>query len=451
MPDLRTLRQRRGLTIFEVAQRSGLTARAIAELEFGMRPFDIAERLALAHVYDLAPEDLKAPQTMLASRSWQYLANILSRQLILATLVSTVMAMVLFGKAVYGAESHTPTPSVRPLAREASLGVHLSRPDLFAPITSSRRRPDITLPHDVLEPASVATAPIATPTATPRLFPSAIRRAAQSATPQPAPTEESTALPAEAPGPMSAAILELAPTEMPSLLPTEVPIVVPTEVPNPAPTDTLSPAPTELLSSMPAQAPSPTPPEVPSPTPEAPTLTPEALSPTPPQAPSPTAPEAPSPSGAAMAQDNSVFMPLAADGSFHQNIVAALEANNGALQRVVIPPDAIWSFNRSIGDPDLLPLDSVYGVHGGGWCDLASRYVMVLRPFLPRESFVFIRHIDSTGLGLEGVPDDDAVVIWNSNGASDEQDLRIHNTSGRTITIQVTLVGDGVQFQATLA
>jgi hypothetical protein len=226
-------------------------------------------------------------------------------------------------------------------------------------------------------------------------------------------------------------------------LPTEMPSLVPTEAPNPAPTDALSPAPTVALSSMPTQEPSPTPPEAPSPTPEAP-------NPTPPEEPSPTPPEAPSASGAAAPQENSVFMPLPADGSFHQNIAAALEANNGALQHVVIPPDGTWSFNRSIGDPDLLPLDSVYGVYGGGWCDLASRYTMVLRPFLPPESFDFIRHVDSTGFGLEGVSDDDAVVIWNSNGGGDEQDLRIHNTSGRTIRISVTMVADGVQFQATL-
>ena len=92
----------------------------------------------------------------------------------------------------------------------------------------------------------------------------------------------------------------------------------------------------------------------------------------------------------------------------------------------------------------------MYGVYGGGWCDLASRYTMVLRPLLPPETFAFIRHIDSTGFGLQGVPDDDGVVIWNSNGSDGEQDLRIHNTSGRTIRIDVTLVADGVQFQATI-
>jgi hypothetical protein len=143
-------------------------------------------------------------------------------------------------------------------------------------------------------------------------------------------------------------------------------------------------------------------------------------------------------------------MPLPADGPFHHNVVAALEANNGALQHVLIPPDAVWSFNRTVGDTNLLQLEPVYGVYGGGWCDLASRYTMVLRPLLPPESFEFIRHIDSTGFGLEGVPDEDAVVIWNSNGVDGEQDLRIHNPSSWTISIRVTLVADGVQFQATI-
>src|SRR5262249_53327603 len=148
----------------------------------------------------------------------------------------------------------------------------------------------------------------------------------------------------------------------------------------------------------------------------------QVASPTPTDAPSPAPTEVPNSSAGAVSQSNSVFMPLPSDGSFHQNVMVALEANNGALQHVIIPPNSVWSFNRSVGDPDLLQLELVYGVYGGGWCDLASRYIMVLRPFLPPESFEFIRHIDATGFGLEGVPDEDAVVIWNSNGSDGEQD-----------------------------
>ncbi len=115
------------------------------------------------------------------------------------------------------------------------------------------------------------------------------------------------------------------------------------------------------------------------------------------------------------------------DGPFRQNVLAALAANGAALQHVVVPPGDTWSFNRAVGDPDLLDLVSINGVYGGGWCDLASRYVLALRPFLPREALVFTRHIDTTGYGLAGVADDDAVAIWNSNGGNDEHDLIIQN------------------------
>ena len=214
-------------------------------------------------------------------------------------------------------------------------------------------------------------------------------------------------------------------------------------MPSPVPPARSSPAATEAPSPVPTDAPGPAPTDVPSPTPT------DTPSPVPTDAPSPLPPEAPS-RGAGAVSQSSVSMPLPADGPFHQNVVAALEANNGALQHVVIPPNDVWSFNRTVGDPDLLQLEPLYGVYGGGWCDLASRYTMVLRPLLPPESFEFIRHIDSTGFGLQGVPDDDGAVIWNGNRADGEQDLRIHNTSGRTIRIGVTLVADGVQFQATL-
>jgi transcriptional regulator with XRE-family HTH domain len=458
MPYLRTLRHRHGLTILEIAQRSGLTARAIAELEYGLRPLDAAERLSLARSYDLAPEDLETPRPVPAAQSWEYLARILSQQLILAALTSTLVVTLLFGGAIAGAESHAPVASARPVAQGDGLGRRLSSRYLLAP-PFARRRPTTTLPHHGMERAILAAAPTMTPTATPRSLPSATPRPAPTATPLPPPTAGASPLPTDAPSPVPAAVLQLAPTEMPSPVPpdppspaaTEAPSPVPTDPPSPAPTDVPSPAATEAPGPVPTDVPSPLPTEVPSPVPtDVPSPLPtEVPSPVPTDAPSPLPPEAFSPSAGAVPQ-SSVFMPLPADGPFHQNVVAALEANNGALQHVVIPPNGVWSFNRTVGDPGLLQLEPIFGVYGGGWCDLASRYTMVLRPLLPPESFDFIRHIDSTGYGLEGVPDDDGVVIWNSNGADGEQDLRIDNTTGRTIRIDVTLVGDGVQFQATI-
>jgi transcriptional regulator with XRE-family HTH domain len=143
------------------------------------------------------------------------------------------------------------------------------------------------------------------------------------------------------------------------------------------------------------------------------------------------------------------LLPLPPDGSFRQNVLAALMANRSALQHVVVPPGDTWSFNRAVGDPDLLDLAPIGGVYGGGWCDLASSYVLALRPLLPQDALVFTRHVDATGYGLVGIADDDAVAIWNTNGGSGEHDLLVHNTSDRMIVIDATLANDGVQVSAT--
>ncbi len=242
MPHLRILRRSHGLTILAVAQRSGLSTRAIAELEYGLRPLEDAARLALARVYDLAPGDLETPLAAPASLSWRYLANILSQQVILATLISTLMVSLLFGGAIYGADSHPPVPSERAVTHVNGLGPRLSKRYVLAPTSSSRRRPNTTLPHDIMERAILAVAPTMTPTATPRLLPSATPRPAPTATPPPRPTEVSSPLPTDVPSPVPAATLQLAPTEMPSAVPTEMPSLVSTEAPNLVPTDTSSPA-----------------------------------------------------------------------------------------------------------------------------------------------------------------------------------------------------------------
>jgi transcriptional regulator with XRE-family HTH domain len=427
MPYLRTLRHRRGLTILDIAQRSGLTARAIAELEYGLRPLATAERVSLARSYDLAPEDLETPLPVPAALSWEYLANSLSQQLICAALTSTLVVILLFGGAITGVQSQAAAASARPVAHADGLGPPLSSRYILAPTSNARHRPTTTLPHHGMASAIPAVAPTMMPTATPRPLPSATPQPAPPATSLPPPTAGASPLPTDTPSPVPAALFQLARTEMPTPVPPAPPSPAATEAPSPVPTDAPSPAPTDVPSPTPTDAPRPAPTDAPGPLP----------------------PEMPSSSAGTVSQ-SSVFMPLPADGPFHQNVVAALEANNGALQHVVIPPNDVWSFNRTVGDPDLLQLEPLYGVYGGGWCDLASRYTMVLRPLLPPESFEFIRHIDSTGFGLQGVPDDDGVVIWNGNRADGEQDLRIHNTSGRTIRIGVTLVADGVQFQATL-
>ncbi|MCS6841207.1 MAG: VanW family protein [Roseiflexus sp.] len=133
--------------------------------------------------------------------------------------------------------------------------------------------------------------------------------------------------------------------------------------------------------------------------------------------------------------------PLSLAGDVGYNVRAALDASNGALRNVIIRPGETWSFNASVGPPARVHVRVVAGVPGGGWCDLASRYVQALRPVLPPEAFAFSNHVRTTGIGLLNVADEDAVAIWNIDGQpgsfGGRQDLQITNTTEATLQLVV--------------
>lgn len=133
--------------------------------------------------------------------------------------------------------------------------------------------------------------------------------------------------------------------------------------------------------------------------------------------------------------------PLRLSGDMGHNVRAALDASNGALRDVIIRPGETWSFNAGVGSPAYLRVRIVGGVPGGGWCDLASRYVQALRLVLPPEAFTFPNHVRTTGIGLLDVADEDAVAIWNIDGQpgsfGGRQDLQITNTTGGTLRLVV--------------
>jgi hypothetical protein len=83
----------------------------------------------------------------------------------------------------------------------------------------------------------------------------------------------------------------------------------------------------------------------------------------------------------------------------------------------------------------------VAGVPGGGWCDLASRYVQALRPVLPPEAFAFPNHVHTAGISLLNVANEDAVAIWNIDGQpgsfGGRQDLQITNTTNTALRLEV--------------
>lgn len=125
--------------------------------------------------------------------------------------------------------------------------------------------------------------------------------------------------------------------------------------------------------------------------------------------------------------------PLAYDARIAPNVHAILPV----LDTIVLEPGETWSFNEAVGNPDQYALVDAYGVYGGGWCDVASRYAEAARILNLDRSFV----LHSTP--LNGVERMDNVSIWNTDGSSGQmQDFTMTNTKRFTITFTLKYVGD---------
>jgi hypothetical protein len=142
-----------------------------------------------------------------------------------------------------------------------------------------------------------------------------------------------------------------------------------------------------------------------------------------------------------VAQPDTSSVPLSLAGDVGFNVLSALGARGGALRDVTIQPGETWSFNAAVGSPAYVEVRTVGGVPGGGWCDLASRYVQAVRPLLPREAVQFVNHVTTAGIRIADVADDDAVSIWNIDGQAgsfgQSQDLEITNTLDAPLRLQV--------------
>jgi hypothetical protein len=140
-------------------------------------------------------------------------------------------------------------------------------------------------------------------------------------------------------------------------------------------------------------------------------------------------------------------VPLGMAGDVGFNIRAALDANSGALRSVTIRPGETWSFNAAVGNPARVEVRTVGGIPGGGWCDLASRYVQAVRSILPASAIHFPNHVASTGIGLSDVDDADTVAIWNIDGqpgsTGGRGDLEITNTLAAPLSFQVVEFASG--------
>ncbi|KPV48713.1 hypothetical protein SE17_36595, partial [Kouleothrix aurantiaca] len=72
MIDIRTLRRSRGLTLTDLAALSGLPARALAEIEQGLRPISAMQRQELARILNVPAPQLGAllPGPAAPSMAW---------------------------------------------------------------------------------------------------------------------------------------------------------------------------------------------------------------------------------------------------------------------------------------------------------------------------------------------------------------------------------------------
>ena len=113
------------------------------------------------------------------------------------------------------------------------------------------------------------------------------------------------------------------------------------------------------------------------------------------------------------------------------------------VSEVTINPGETWSFNQAVGNPDKYTLETVYGVYGGGWCDLASRFAETAR----KQGLELDFKLHSTP--LIGVERKDNVSIWNVDvSATQEQDLRITNNKSYPISFRVTSGETNYQVQS---
>ncbi len=137
--------------------------------------------------------------------------------------------------------------------------------------------------------------------------------------------------------------------------------------------------------------------------------------------------------------------------AFGKNVRGALDANNGALRNITIKDGEQWSFNETVGNPDVLDLAVIVNL-GDGWCDLACRYIQVFKGLgipithgtdMGTNGAVFLQH---GRIKLDSCSFDESPFIWSAGIKGFDkgmQDLVVNNGTGKTIRITVVDNEDG--------
>src|SRR5258706_4260507 len=258
MPNVRTLRLSRGLTLTELALLVEIPARTLAEIEYGLRPLAPDSRRSLARIYDLQPDVLEAGRPCHLDDPRVPLAQILGSTLVAGIWLAGTLALTTPPAAGPTIGATLPSTSVQAWTARLSFAQPRGRALLpTADRNPTPRRGGVHQPQQQDDVALIYARQPAPQSTAAAHGPSDVAPAAAAAAPTspaevpaaPAPPEAPTeAPPASAEAPAEA---PPAPAEAPTEAPIEALAEAPTEAP-PAPTE--APAPPALAEAPAAPA-----------------------------------------------------------------------------------------------------------------------------------------------------------------------------------------------------
>jgi cell wall-associated NlpC family hydrolase/transcriptional regulator with XRE-family HTH domain len=230
MPNVRTLRLTRDLTLTELALLVGIPARTLAEIEYGLRPLAPDSRRSLARIYDLQPDVLEAGRPGQLDDPRVPLAQILGSMLVAGIWLTGTLALTTPPAAERPAIGAT-SPVTAVQARMARLSSARPRGRALLPTAARNPTPRRRGVHQPLQQDDVALINARQPA------PQSTAAAQRPSDVAPAASAAAPTSPAEAPAPP-------APAAVPTTVSTEAPSA-PTEAPTSPAEASAAPAPAE--------------------------------------------------------------------------------------------------------------------------------------------------------------------------------------------------------------
>ena len=144
MTDIRSLRLRHGLTLIDLARLTGIPARTLAELEYGMRRFDHESQARLSQVFDVPPDSLQSASAQRQSAADSRAAWIKNSLFtVVAAMIGIAFLMAPALEQPLSASAAPPSTAERAAPAAPSAASRASRPAALRP--SAPAQPSATL------------------------------------------------------------------------------------------------------------------------------------------------------------------------------------------------------------------------------------------------------------------------------------------------------------------